>query len=282
MMPIEVLRLRTPTSNVPWTPPNLLGLAAWYSADEPLNTLVGGLLDTLYDKSGSGNHAAIYSGTTSNRAQIFPAALNGLPTWGYDTSARAAYFRATNANVLAAGNNRGGLSAFAVSATVSATSAAAAVTNLTTGTSDSAGRILLARGSTGTGVVYGGGRRLDADANQTVTNNANFGTGYLISGVINDYANSDSFVWVDGSAAGSTTSFQTAGNTSATNSQAFNIGATGANLTPFTGRTAEVVLVSTALGTSDRQKLEGYLAHKWGLAGSLPGGHPYKASPPMI
>ena len=281
-MPFEAMRLRAAAPNVPWTPANLPDLAAWYAADEPLNTIASGLLDTLYDKSGSGNHAAIYSGTTSNRAQIFPAALNGLPTWGYDTAARAAYFRATNANVLASGNNKAGLTAFAVSATVSATSAAAAVANLTTGTSDSAGRILLARGSTGTGVVYGGGRRLDADANQTVTNNANFGTGYLISGVINDYANSDCFVWVDGTAVGSTATFQTAGNTSATNSQAFNIGATGANQTPFTGRTAEVVLVSIALGTVDRQKLEGYLAHKWGLAGSLPGGHPYKASPPTL
>jgi len=30
----------------------------------------------------------------------------------------------------------------------------------------------------------------------------------------------------------------------------------------------------------DRQKLEGYLAHKHGLDGNLPAGHPYKTSPP--
>lgn len=34
------------------------------------------------------------------------------------------------------------------------------------------------------------------------------------------------------------------------------------------------------LSDSDTEALEGYLAHKWGLASLLPGGHPYKSSPP--
>jgi len=42
----------------------------------------------------------------------------------------------------------------------------------------------------------------------------------------------------------------------------------------------EVLGVDTALTISDRQRLEGYLAHKWGLAGSLPAGHPWKAVAP--
>ena len=33
---------------------------------------------------------------------------------------------------------------------------------------------------------------------------------------------------------------------------------------------------------ADRQKVEGVLAHKNGLEGSLPGGHPYKAAPPTV
>jgi hypothetical protein len=39
------------------------------------------------------------------------------------------------------------------------------------------------------------------------------------------------------------------------------------------------------LGTSDREKLEGYLAHKWQGAGAnnnLPAGHPYKSVPPTV
>lgn len=34
--------------------------------------------------------------------------------------------------------------------------------------------------------------------------------------------------------------------------------------------------------TDERQKLEGYLAHKWGLTANLPIDHPYKSSPPTI
>jgi hypothetical protein len=43
---------------------------------------------------------------------------------------------------------------------------------------------------------------------------------------------------------------------------------------------AEVIVTSTLLSTLDRQKTEGYLAHKWGLTASLPADHPYKVNPP--
>lgn len=46
------------------------------------------------------------------------------------------------------------------------------------------------------------------------------------------------------------------------------------------GSMAESVICSSLLSTSDRQKLEGYFAHKWGLDASLPAGHPYKTTGP--
>jgi fibronectin type 3 domain-containing protein len=42
----------------------------------------------------------------------------------------------------------------------------------------------------------------------------------------------------------------------------------------------ELIIVKGTVSLEDRQKLEGYLAHKWGLEGSLPVDHPYKAAPP--
>lgn len=48
------------------------------------------------------------------------------------------------------------------------------------------------------------------------------------------------------------------------------------------GKIAEIVITDTDLSTSDRQKLEGYLAHKWGQTGNLPGGHPYKSVGPTV
>ena len=45
---------------------------------------------------------------------------------------------------------------------------------------------------------------------------------------------------------------------------------------------AELVVVPAELSEDDRQKLEGYLAHKWALADLLPDDHPYKAAPPVV
>lgn len=42
----------------------------------------------------------------------------------------------------------------------------------------------------------------------------------------------------------------------------------------------EILIYQRDLSTSERQKIEGYLAHKWGLDGDLPSGHPYKTNPP--
>jgi hypothetical protein len=48
------------------------------------------------------------------------------------------------------------------------------------------------------------------------------------------------------------------------------------------GQIAEIVIAQSSLSTDNRQKLEGYLAWKWGLQANLPAGHPYKNSPPTI
>ena len=49
----------------------------------------------------------------------------------------------------------------------------------------------------------------------------------------------------------------------------------------FHGAINEVVVAETSSAT-DRQKLEGYLAHKWGTTSSLPANHPYKTSAPTV
>lgn len=42
----------------------------------------------------------------------------------------------------------------------------------------------------------------------------------------------------------------------------------------------ELVVCTGSVATDERQRVEGYLAHKWGLAANLPSGHPYKTSAP--
>lgn len=45
------------------------------------------------------------------------------------------------------------------------------------------------------------------------------------------------------------------------------------DLVYFTGTIAEIIIYSSALSAPQQQTIEGYLAQKWGLTSSLPGGH---------
>jgi hypothetical protein len=66
----------------------------------------------------------------------------------------------------------------------------------------------------------------------------------------------------------------------ATPSTSLEIGAGGSGVFPLSGNIAEVVIISGALSSGNRQLTEGYLAWKWGLVSGLAAGHPYKNSPP--
>jgi len=46
------------------------------------------------------------------------------------------------------------------------------------------------------------------------------------------------------------------------------------------GRIAEIIYVDSTVSLDTQQRIEGYLAHKWGLTANLPVGHPYKTVGP--
>ena len=50
----------------------------------------------------------------------------------------------------------------------------------------------------------------------------------------------------------------------------------------FNGEVAEVLVYNESVNAVNRQKIEGYLAHKWGLVSSLDPIHPYSFSPPSF
>ena len=57
-----------------------------------------------------------------------------------------------------------------------------------------------------------------------------------------------------------------------------NIG--GNNLGLYNGSIREILFYNKALSLGDQQRVEGYLAWKWGLQASLPNSNPYKNAPP--
>ena len=85
---------------------------------------------------------------------------------------------------------------------------------------------------------------------------------------------SNTAVWRNGSSA---TMAGTAANATATGSN-IAIGASVNGDNPWIGELSELIFFNTALTTSNRQQVEGYLAWKWGLTTSLPIGHPSRPS----
>jgi hypothetical protein len=59
-----------------------------------------------------------------------------------------------------------------------------------------------------------------------------------------------------------------------------NIGADNSTNSRLTGSISEIQVYNTYHTETQRQRVEGYLAWKWGLQSSLPSGHPYKSAAP--
>jgi len=94
----------------------------------------------------------------------------------------------------------------------------------------------------------------------------------IYGGTVSVSGNTTTFLYFNGTQA-ATVSVNSSGGTSA-----YLIGDGIYNGT--TGNIAEVLIYNSVLSTSDRQKVEGYLAWKWGLQTSLPGAHPYYSAAP--
>lgn len=48
------------------------------------------------------------------------------------------------------------------------------------------------------------------------------------------------------------------------------------------GKICEVIVLDYQASTADRERIEGYLAWKWGIESDLPTSHPYKINPPFF
>ena len=123
----------------------------------------------------------------------------------------------------------------------------------------SPGTIYLGRHSTGpSGLINGG----------TVTTGSNYLLEYVFNGT------------------GNTISFFQSGNTitSGTPQFTYSAGGTISVIGSYNGggylqgQIYEMVIYSTALNTTERQQVEGYLAQKWGLTSSLPSSHPGRST----
>ena len=63
---------------------------------------------------------------------------------------------------------------------------------------------------------------------------------------------------------------------------ALSIGVEGSYGEPANSHIAEIIVIPNEISTPERQRIEGYMAHKWGLEANLPASHPYRAAAPFI
>lgn len=235
---------------IPWTPASLTTLKGWYKAD-----LLAGAdasnVSTWPDSSGLGN-TATPSGS-GGMPQLQTAEQNGLNivefTYGFNTH-------------------------FSLPNLLSGASAAAAV-------------IVLKSTTTGQGSPFGFGTDTAANHYPYSDNSIYDGFGSTARKTVGAPGGLSSWHLASfHSAAGSwkyykngTQFFATSTNTVGISSTPY-IGRSGASPIYFAGMIGEIVAVNEFLSDADRQKIEGYLAWKWALAGSLDVSHPYKSAPP--
>jgi uncharacterized repeat protein (TIGR02543 family) len=252
-------------SGTPWAP-TILTMAAWYdAADTNTITQSGGLVSQLRDKSGNNRHMT--QGTSANKP-ISGSSINGFHAI-QATSDNNHYMVNTN-------------------------------TVWNRATMDTTIALVLEKVSTGTeyGVAIGGGT---ADTVYKYPEVASVSTGIRVntrstpgldtgtigtdvrsvpSFVVAQVASNSLHVWQDGSSVYSGTLTNAVPIANPENVLYLFDRRPGGDT--FLGKIGEAVVIQNAvLSTSDRQKMEGYLAHKWGMAANLPSDHPYKAAPPM-
>lgn len=283
MTPIKALRLRN--TGTPWTPANLAAPASLWLDDGSAVTDAGsGACSQWNDRSGNGYH--FVQSTSGERPLIISSGLNGRRVIDFDgtddnmnsPSGALSMFR----NVASAW-------AFAVYRLDVTDGSPTQRCILASSISGSASvRVVIQAGGAGSGqkncAIYGG-RQLDADAFYGQASATERAEVWVMALGMTDYIARTIEMFADGASDVSLTGqFTGSSNTSNTDALRARLGsATSASPSGFmNGKIAAVLLGVGLPGTTEIDKLFGYYAHHFGLAGNLPGGHPYKTSPPTI
>lgn len=251
-------------TSVPWTPPNLT-TTGWYDASDALSiTQSGNSVSQWADKSGNALHLA--QGTADLRPKTGINTINGLTTVKFDGS---------NDTLVTTGNPFAPTiqDAFVIAVhRIDSTTVNGTLFSLSGSATNSAR--WQAHAPYGGGTLYfdtggasAGTTRVTTSYGVTPGNNVLVGfQGSTTDGVQRVMKNGSLLI---GDATGhsvGTVGNITVGSSAGTQYQNTSIG--------------EFIIIKGTITTENRQKLEGYLAHKWGLAASLPVDHPYQSSAP--
>jgi len=257
-----------------FTPANIT-TALWLdAADTSTITESGDAVSQWNDKSGN-NRNAVQSNSAS-RPTLATAVQNNLNTIRFNGSTQSF----TLPSALNITRNIGGFSVIAVRKFAVLPLTEQNIFRVNIGTSISS-RVFFGAAVSAANKAQIGGRRLDGDSFASIASSSDVSTTiFEIQSGIYDYANSDLYLHINGTLSASSTSFQANGTTSDTDSTNVVIGNNSDGIFHFNGNIGELVALPTAASLDTRQRIEGYLAHKWGLTANLPSDHPYKTVGP--
>lgn len=240
-----------------WDPSQLATFKAWYDADAITGVSNGSDIGTWSDSSGNGYTASSFGGaiyTTNSQ--------NGLPAIVYDGTSNARIYL-SNTNIVSGASD---MWMYMVGDTDPSLTPQP-VTISGTSTSDT----LVAfhfRSTNDLWFRYNGSSLANTKAVGYAT------SGWKVTGLRTE--SSTLYGYQDGSSL-------TLSNPSISNplptqtAAALMFGSRTGNMSDTIG---EVLIGVGVLSDSDRQRVDGYLAHKWGLTANLPISHPYKSSAP--
>lgn len=246
-----------------WTPADMV-TRAWYDASsDSYLTFVSGNVNTVIDRSGNGINL---SSSTGNRPSRVIGALNGLNVLDfsggqYNAALGVNVFKNKSSGLLVALRKITNRSSRGEVFFISTNSNGIARASLATGISGNKNSMV--------------GRRLDANSAVNIHSTDDGSSDWEIHIGVYDWANSNAYLYINGVLQGSNTNFQTDGDTSNTNANQVMIGGIS-SVNNITGQIAEALIVESDITSATRQRIEGYLAHKWGLTSLLESGHPYK------
>jgi hypothetical protein len=264
-------------SNILWTP-TLLGSNSprlWYKADA-ITDISASLLNLWPDSTPNLNHAT--ASAAASKPLLVYNMLNGYPAVrfdGTDDQMRCQVPTSVTCSVL---------TAFVVA---KVTSYAPTVTNANVGT-------IFGNSHAGNNRDIVVGERFDGGtsrftwtlytedgtsnyATETPINPYNAKTNeWYINTVIVNGGVSSTTIYLSGSASGSGVSAQSTN----LDLKDLCIGWESSSNQPFNGDIAEIIIITSSLSAGDQSRVEGYLAWKYGLQGSLPVSHTYKSSMP--
>jgi len=256
--PFAFIKSAASAGPVLWTPADITTLAWWDASNASSITLNGSNVSQINDLSGNN-----YNATQSNASfqPAYTATLNGLNVMTFDGS-----------------NDILSLPAIAFPSNYQMSVYLVGQGAVTTGF-----QVMLGLWKAGSDVVAylsaiaGGNWGLYTGDGKL--SNTGLGTNPFFIGAISTNSSSPYIVF---STNGTLYNYPDANPFSGTS--VFNQGSIGNDQygSAFNGKWGEAVVVPQYDGTADRQRMEGYLAWKWGLEANLPNNHPYKNNPPFV